>query len=565
MFKDDYKCPSELAKLIEVSSNEIYIVDFETLDYLYVNQGACKALGYSQDELLSKTILDINEDLSLEEATDLKNILLKNGRLVNRSVHTKKDGSSYHVQAFIHLFKYSDIDAFVIFDTDISDLIRTEKLLEEETKKLVHQAHHDVLTNLPNRVLFQDRLSQSIIYAKRHKSEFALLFIDLDQFKKINDTLGHHIGDKVLVEASSRFENSIREEDTLARLGGDEFIIILKNITSIQDISHIAYKIIQSIKKPIEIDGTNLFISSSIGISLYPQDSEDENDLLKFADTAMYKAKDEGRDNYQFYSSDMTTSAFENVIMENSLRVAIREEQFIVYFQAQYDASNETLVGMEALVRWKYPEIGLVPPGKFIPIAEENGLIIDIDTIVMIQAMKQYVKWYENGFNPGKLALNLAMKQLAKENFIEELLDTMHGLNFKAEWLALEVTEGQVMNNPNASIEKLNEISSMGIELALDDFGTGYSSLSYLKKLPLNKLKIDQSFVRDIITDEDDAAITKAIIALGQNLNLKLIAEGVETKEQKEFLLENGCTLIQGYLYSKPIPAEEVTPMLNKY
>jgi len=557
------KYSDELSHLIEYSSNEIYIVNYKTLEYLYVNKGACEATGYTKEELLSKTVYDINLGLTKEDELKIKKNMQIEHSILNRAVHTRKDSSTYHVQAYIHTLKYNGIDAYVIFDTDITELIETEKLLKKESQKLVHQAHHDTLTNLPNRTLFKDRLSQSIISAKRNKTQFALLFIDLDQFKKINDTLGHHIGDEVLIEASRRFEDAIREEDTLARLGGDEFTIILKNITSIQDIAHISQKIVESIKKPIRIDDKTLFISSSIGISLYPKDSEDENDLLKFADTAMYKAKDEGRDNYQFYSSDMTASAFENIIMENSLRVAIKQKQFIVYFQPQYDAVNNILVGMEALVRWKHPEIGLVPPGKFIPLAEENGLIIEIDTMVMVQAMKQYVQWYKDGLNPGILALNLAMKQLAKDNFIEELLQTMKDLEFKSEWLALEVTEGQVMNNPLASIEKLNKISDMGIELALDDFGTGYSSLSYLKKLPLNKLKIDQSFVRDITTDEDDAAITKAIISMGKNLNLKLIAEGVETEEQRKFLLEYGCNLIQGYFYAKPMPHEDITKLLK--
>ena len=437
-------------------------------------------------------------------------------------------------------------------------------MLFKQTQLLNHQANHDTLTNLPNRMLFKDRLTQVIKSSTRHKEQFALLFIDLDQFKKINDSLGHHIGDDVLIESASRLKSIIRDEDTLARLGGDEFTIILKDVTSVQSASTVAQKIVKIMKEPLKIKGHTLFISSSIGISMFPVDATSEDNLIKFADTAMYRAKDEGRDNFQFYSSDMTTQAFERVVMENSLRSAISQEQFIVYFQPQYEITTQTIIGMEALVRWNHPQIGLVPPGKFIPIAEESGLIVEIDRIVMKKAMKQFTQWYKDGYNPGVLSLNLAMKQLNQEDFITTLLNIMNVLQFQAKWLELEVTEGQVMDNPDAAINKLKEISNIGIELAIDDFGTGYSSLAYLKKLPLNKLKIDQSFIKDIPEDEDDMAITKAIIALGKSLNLKLIAEGVETQAQKDFLLENDCTTIQGYYYSRPLPSDEITELLQK-
>ena len=277
----------------------------------------------------------------------------------------------------------------------------------------------------------------------------------------------------------------------------------------------------------------------------------------------MYKAKDEGRNNFQFYSSEMTSSAFERVVMESNLKIAIKEDQFVVHYQPQFTTKNKKLVGMEALVRWNHPTLGLIPPGKFIPIAEENGLIIDIDNIVMKKAMSQFRKWYDANLTPGVLSLNLAMKQLEKEEYLPELISTMSELSFLPRWLELEVTEGQVMKNAELSIKKLKQIHNMGIEVAIDDFGTGYSSLSYLKKLPLDKLKIDQSFIRDIPEDEDDMAITQAIIALGKSLNLTLIAEGVETKKQQEFLIENDCDLIQGYFFSKPIPAEEIELLLK--
>ncbi len=553
----------EFSELIQYSSNEIYIITKKHFNYLYVNDGGCNALGYSLEELLEMDIFNINPHLSLDDIKDMREQLNKSDKILNRTTHRKKDGTLYPVQSLIHPMRYHNKDAYVIFDIDITQQVEDEKLLKLQAQELSHQANHDTLTSLPNRTLFHDRLSQTIISAKRNKSNFAVLFIDLDKFKTINDSLGHHIGDKVLIEASNRLRGAIREEDTLARLGGDEFTIILKHIKSIQDISNIAGKIVKTMQQVIHVEDHNLFISSSIGISLYPQDSVESHDLLKFADTAMYKAKDEGRNNFQFYSSDMTAIAFEKVVMDSSLRIAVKEEQFVVYFQPQYNAKENRLIGMEALVRWQHPQIGLVSPAKFIPLAEESGLIVEIDLIVMKKAMKQFTQWYKDGLNPGTLSLNLAMKHLSEKKFLTTLLDTMNSLGFKPSWLELEVTEGQIMNNPDASIAKLNQLSDLGISLSIDDFGTGYSSLAYLKKLPLNKLKIDQSFIRDIDVDEDDAAITRAIIALATSLNMDLIAEGVETIDQRDFLLENGCINIQGYLYAKPMPAEEITKLLQ--
>ena len=554
---------SELSQLIEYSSNEIYIVNAKNNNYLYVNEGACKALGYSKSELLTMSTYDINPELTKKNIGLLHKKLILNKSIINRTQHRRKDGSTYTAQAYIHQITYKDKDAYVIFDTNISETIENELLLQKKSEQLQHQAHHDNLTGLPNRTLFKDRLSQTIISSNRHEKEFALLFIDLDKFKTINDSLGHNIGDKVLIEAALRLRKCVRDEDTIARLGGDEFTIILQGIKSIQDISNISEKIINEMREPIVIKAHTLYISASIGISLFPKDAKSSDELIKYADTAMYKAKEDGRDTYQYYASQMTAYAFEKVVMDTSLRVAIKEEQFIVYYQPQIDVKTEKIIGMEALVRWRHPTLGLVPPGKFIPLAEESGLIIDIDKQVRRDAMKQFALWYKEGLNPGKLSVNLAMKQLNEKDFLAQLSNIMQELGFNSDWLELEVTEGQVMNNPELSIEKLKTIHAKGIDLAIDDFGTGYSSLSYLKKLPLTKLKIDQSFIRDIPKDEDDIAITKAIIALGKSLKLKLIAEGVEDENQKQFLIDNDCDFIQGYLYSKPIQADAMTQLLR--
>jgi diguanylate cyclase (GGDEF)-like protein/PAS domain S-box-containing protein len=557
----------ELSSIIENSSNEIYIVDYETAEYLYVNHAACEALGYSREELLGGMgVLDINKDLTPEILDQLKEQYKQTSHtfIRNQTIHTRKDGTSYHVQSHIQKIHYNAREAYVLFDTDVTENLLVNELVQKQSQLLFHQANHDTLTNLPNRTHFQKQLSKAIKKAQEQKTNFALLFIDLDHFKDINDSLGHHVGDQVLQTISKRLSNCIRPEDDIARLGGDEFTIILHDIQRLTDISNLAHKIIDAMKTPIKVASNLLHITTSIGIAIYPEHAQEKSNLLKFADTAMYKAKEKGRNNYQLYSAGMSAHAYKRVIMENSLRIAIKEKQFDVYYQPQINLRNEQLTGMEALVRWIHPNLGVVPPSDFIPLAEELGLIVEIDTIVMHKAMQQFSKWYEEGLFPGKLSLNLAMQHLQQDDFVSKLFTMMQELHFQKEWLELEVTETQVMNNPKLSIKKLQLLHSNGIGISVDDFGTGYSSLSYLKKLPLNKLKIDKSFIDEIPDDEDDIAITKAIIALAKSLNLGLIAEGVETTAQKDFLFENGCECMQGYLYSKPIPANEMQIFLQK-
>jgi len=550
------KHSDKLSKLIEYSSSEIYIIDAQTYNYIYVNKGACDALGYRSEELLSMSVFDINPYLTFEMTRKLKQEYARTGSgVLNRTIHKRKNGELYHVQSFIHSFKYDGIDAFAIFDTDITQIVELEEQLH-------HQANHDTLTSLPNRTLFQDRLLQSIAAYSRNNEKFALFYLDLDQFKKINDSLGHHVGDEVLVIVSNRLKKLLREEDTLARLGGDEFTVILKDVTTIEGVSSVAQKIIDLMKEPIEVENHTLYVSSSIGISLCPKDATNEHDLIKYADTAMYKAKDLGRDNFQFYSAEMTELMYKRIEMESALRIAIKEQQFVVYYQPQFNAMDDSIIGMEALVRWQHPSLGLLMPEEFMQIAKETGLVSEIDKIVMNVAMRQCKQWNEENLNPGILALNLTMKELEKSDFIENLVCLMNSLEFKPTWLELEVTEGEMMQDAKASIEKLNKINRIGVELAIDDFGTGYSSLAYLKKLPLDRLKIDYSFIKDIPKNKEDSAIIQAIIALGRSLHLELTAEGVETQEQKDFLNDNGCFIIQGYFYAKPMIADEMKKLL---
>lgn len=445
---------------------------------------------------------------------------------------------------------------------DITDRKYTENELREQKNILYHQAHHDALTGLPNRVLFNDRLEQARETAKRNKTSIALLFIDLDHFKEINDSLGHNFGDEILKIITKRLISVTRDEDSIARLGGDEFTLILEELTDPQDASLIATKILKSLSKAIVVEGNTLYISCSIGISIYPDDGVSTQNLLKFADSAMYKAKNEGRNNFQYYNSSMTELALERVVMETALRVALQNDEFIVYYQPQVNGVTDQLIGMEALVRWQHPTMGLISPAKFIPLAESTGLIVELDRFVMKTAMTQLSLWYKDGLNPGVLAMNLAVKQLKQDDFIDTLQNLIKETKCKPEWLELEITEGQIMTNPEEAIKTLQQISDIGIELAIDDFGTGYSSLAYLKKLPINKLKIDRAFVRDLPDDEEDAAIAKAVIALAKSLNLRVIAEGVETKEQRDFIVENGGENIQGYFYSKPTSAQDIEVLL---
>ncbi|MEA3456640.1 MAG: EAL domain-containing protein, partial [Campylobacterota bacterium] len=422
--------------------------------------------------------------------------------------------------------------------------------------------HHDALTGLPNRVLFADRLEHGIIKAKRHRESLALFFIDLDNFKHINDSLGHEVGDSVLKAVAKRLEGVLRREDTLARLSGDEFTVIVEELARPESVSLLAEKILKALAEPMTIDEQILYTTGSIGISLYPQDTSDARHLLKFADTAMYKAKEDGRNSFQFYSSKMTDFALKRIAMKTSLRQAIDNEEFIIYYQPQINASAETMIGLEALVRWQHPTKGIISPDIFIPLAEETGMIMEIDRWVMGVAMKEVGQWHKEGLVPDVLALNLSIKQLEYDGFLQEIKKNIKAYGFKPEWLELEITEGQMMKKPEETIATLRQINDLGVGISIDDFGTGFSSLSFLKYLPINRLKIDRSFVSDVPDNKDDVAIVQAIIALAKSLKLDIVAEGVETSEQRDFLIDNGCVNIQGYYYSHPLPAEEMREIL---
>ncbi len=547
--------------LFEKSSDGITIMYKNK--FIQCNDKIVKLLKFeSKEELLGQTPLSLSPELqpdgrkSIEKSKEMIDIAIKEGWNNFEWLHRKANDDTFMAEITLTSLVLDGKDVIYVVWKDISYKKESDNKLLEQKEILHHQATHDALTGLPNRVLFTDRLKHGIEVAKRKNSKLAVLFIDLDHFKTINDSLGHQIGDKVLILVTERLRSKVRKEDTVARLGGDEFTIVMEDLNTIQDVSILSKKVLDTLSKPMYIDTHTLYVSCSIGISLYPQDGMDSMHMLKYADAAMYKAKDEGKNNFQFYSSEMTKVAFERVLMETYLREALEKKEFIVYYQPQvYASSNGKLAGVEALLRWHHPTMGLIYPDKFISLAEETGLIIEIDRWVMKTAMTQLAIWHKRGFNPGVLALNLSMRQLSRKDFIDTLKKSMESTDFRASWLELEITESQVMQKAEESIEKLNEISKLGIELAIDDFGTGYSSLSYLKRLPVDTLKIDQSFIKNLPYDKEDISIINAVIALANSLNLKIVAEGVETEEQKDFIVESGCQYIQGNYFSKAVSA----------
>ena len=448
---------------------------------------------------------------------------------------------------------------------DTSDeLEELAKAFDKRTMLLQYQAEHDALTSLPNRVLFLDRVRENIKMASSNSSLFAIFFIDLDHFKEMNDSFGHDFGDEFLLVVANELSGVTKESDSIARMGGDEFALLLNNLRNIHEIVPVIEKIMQIFKKPFKLQGHDFYATCSIGISIYPTHGTSPEVLLKNADAAMYKAKDEGRNNYKFYTDDLTQKAYERIVLEKELRNALINREFEVYYQPQVDMRDSSIIGMEALIRWRHPQKGLVSPANFIPLAEETGLIVEIDRVMTSTAMHQFQKWIENGYSVGVLSMNLSMVQLDEHDFLKFVKETLASSKLATKNIAFEVTETQVMRNPQNAIALLQKLKDLGIKLAVDDFGTGHSSLSYLKQLPIDKLKIDQSFTCDVLIDENDAELTRAIISIAKSLRLNVIAEGVETRDQVGFLLENGCYEAQGYFYYKPQSAEDITKILAK-
>ncbi|MEP0872034.1 EAL domain-containing protein [Trichocoleus desertorum AS-A10] len=428
---------------------------------------------------------------------------------------------------------------------------------------LRHEASHDRLTQLPNRLLFDEQLSLALLRVQQRGEMLAVAFLDLDRFKTVNDTLGHAVGDQLLKQVTQRLQACLRQWDIVARWGGDEFTLLFPHITYIEDISKIAHRLLEVLTTPFFIEAQELYISASLGIALFPYDGEDADVLLKNADTAMYRAKQQGRNNCQFYSPEMNTKAREQLELETDLRKALAKDEFLLYYQPQVDLNTGEIISLEALIRWQHPQLGLIPPNQFIPIAEETGLICPIGEWVMRTACEQHQAWCAAGLPPIRIAVNLSARQFQQRDLVKTIRQTLQATQTEPCYLELEITESIAMQDIELTVAVLQELWQMGIQIAMDDFGTGYSSLNSIKHFPLHTLKIDQSFVRDLISDPSDAAIAKAVIALGQGLHLKVLAEGVETVEQLEFLRSLSCQTAQGYLFSKPLPADTMTELLQ--
>jgi diguanylate cyclase (GGDEF)-like protein/PAS domain S-box-containing protein len=549
------------AAALEAAANAILITDFNGT-IVWVNYAFTTMTGYSKEEALGNNprLLKSGEQPESYYAklwSTIKSGKVWKGEIVNR----RKDGTTYTEEMTITPLT-RDVGHpanryFIAIKQDITD----RKLAEERVQFL---AYYDALTGLPNRTLLQDRLAKALGGAHRRKDKVAILFLDLDSFKIINDSLGHSVGDLVLQEAAERLKRWAREQDTVARVGGDEFLLVLTGLKDVADAAVAAERIVNMMTAGFVVQGHSLNVSCSIGVTIFPEHGADCETLIKNADAAMYCAKENGRNWFRFFTEDMNAQVVERLTLESSLRLALgREELFLVY-QPQVDIATGRITGLEALLRWQHPKLGLVPPDKFIRIAENSGLILPIGEWVLRTACRQARKWQDEGLPAVSLAVNVSAVQFRQEGFCELIRKVLHETGLAPQYLELELTESLLLSSGDVTLSVLQALKAMGLKLAIDDFGTGYSSLSYLKKFPVSKLKIDRSFVRDIAVNLDDAAITTAIISMAKSLNLKVIAEGVEDEAQMSFLCAYHCDEIQGYYFSKPLAPEDAAVKLRR-
>ncbi|MEO5359023.1 MAG: EAL domain-containing protein [Nitrospirota bacterium] len=511
--------------------------------------------GYDFEEIRGKCLWDF---LTREEDTDsakvnFKKILEGNYPAAYENFWSSKDGTE-------HLIAWSST-ALVNDNSEVTYVIATgiditERKLTEQ--RLQYLSHFDSLTDLPNRTLFYDRLSHVLGHSRRYNQMFALLFLDIDGFKFINNSLGHDMGDLLLKMAAARLPKCVRESDTVAHAGADEFVIILPLLEQVREASLVAEKILDAFSAPFYLDMHECFVTMSVGISIYPGDGDDIDTLLRNSDIAMYQAKGKGGNTYQFYNPDMNSRALRRLQLENNLRKALEKNEFRLQYQPKIDLNTWSVSGVEALIRWQNPQLGMISPAEFIPLAEETGVIISIGEWVLRTACTQAKHWHDIGCNGILMSVNLSARQFKSKNLLSSIENILQETGLPPGSLELELTETVVMDDAEATIKILREIKNMGIHIAIDDFGMGYSSLSYLKRFPIDCLKIDRSFVNDITTDTDDAAIATAIIAMSHSLKLKVIAEGVETNGQLDFLCALGCDEAQGYLFSRPLSVEDI-------
>ncbi|MFD0930320.1 putative bifunctional diguanylate cyclase/phosphodiesterase [Methylophilus glucosoxydans] len=529
----------------------------------YLNPVAEKMTGWSKAEAMGRPILEVfrilNESTRKLAANPVDVVLAHNKvcGLANHTLLIAKSGAEYAIEDSAAPIRDQDgnILGVVLVFHDVSDA-------RQMAQKMTYLAEHDYLTDLPNRLLLTDRITQAISAAKRRGSKLAILFFDIDHFKRVNDTLGHEVGDQLLKVLSKKLQMCIRASDTLSRQGGDEFVVLLPELTDDAVPAEIAQKILFSIKDPISIANHELFITASIGIAVYPDDGDNVDVLTRHADAAMYHAKNSGRNNYQFFTKEMSARVAAQLTMENSLQKAIANNELMLFYQPKVSIKTGKIIGAEALIRWVHPQWGMMMPDRFIKIAEDSGLIRGIGHWVLREACTQNKKWQDSGLPEIPIAINVSVVELHHAHFTQEVTKVLLQTGLQPYHLELEVTESVAIQTEVTVINDLNKLKEMGVRLSVDDFGTGYSSLSYLKLLPVNTIKIDKSFIRDIQVDANDAAIVTAIIKMSQSLGLTVIAEGVETQAQLEFLQSHDCDEMQGYLFSRPLPADEFAALL---
>ncbi|MEX0959729.1 MAG: EAL domain-containing protein [Burkholderiales bacterium] len=543
----------KLSLAVEQSANMVVITDPSgTIEY--VNPKFCAVTGYEREELIGRELWTMkSQDMPLATFKEIWETL-NSGQEWHGELHNRKrNGEFYWCLESISPVRdeHGVISNFVSVGEDISERKHAETTIR-------HLAYYDPLTGLPNRRLFRDRLELARTAAQRSDDMFALMYLDLDRFKNVNDTLGHEIGDLLLKAASQRIADCLRKGDTMARLGGDEFAIIIADVKQQENLAKVADKIIRAVQEPFLLNGFELFTTTSIGIGVFPNDTTDLDVLVKNADVALYRAKEHGRNNYQFFIEDMNARSMERLVIESRLRHAVAREELLLYFQPQTDIASGRVTGVEALVRWRSPELGMVMPSDFIPLAEDTGLIVPIGDWVLHAACRQLRAWRDAGLELDRIAVNLSPRQFRQAGLDETVESAIGAAGLDGVSLEVEITENTAMSNAELSQTILDRLRKIGVQVAIDDFGTGYSSLANLKHFPVTRLKIDQTFVRDVAEDPDDAAIVLAMIRMAHSLKLQVIAEGVENAAQLEFLRSNGCDEAQGYLFARPLPADEM-------
>jgi diguanylate cyclase (GGDEF)-like protein/PAS domain S-box-containing protein len=551
---------SEIAKKVIENTNDGIIVTDSNGNILLANPAFEVVTGYSAEEVIGKNPKFLQSGLHNDEFyRKMWKEILTNGFWQGEIWNKRKDGELFAEWLIISSLKDSNgkITHYVAVFSDITE----HKRNIEQLRKL---AHYDLLTGVPNRYLFTKRLESLIKTSRRYNQQFAILFLDLDRFKNVNDTLGHHAGDILLQKVAQRLKRILRKKDTIARIGGDEFIIILPNLKHIREAIQTAEMIIESLKASFSLNGQEVYISTSIGISFYPYDGEDIESLIRNADRAMYQAKKSGRNHFELYYNDLYINDKQTLKLENALRKALKRNEFVLYYQPQVSTRTKEICGIEALLRWKNPELGFVSPGEFIPLAEESGLINPISEWVLMQACEDLKKLHLD-YPHLKMSINISPIYFQQTEFVRNLQYTIERSNINARFLELELTESTIMPNAQQSIEQLVKLKQLGVKIAIDDFGTGFSSLSYLHRFPIDILKIDQSFIKNLSSYQDDASIVNAIITMAHNLRISVIAEGVETEKQFKFLQKQGCEYVQGYYIAKPLPLNELYEFLQDW